>query len=98
MRLLANVIRGKNASYALGWLTTYNTRRSCPLKKLIKSAVSNAENLQGMKADALRIKELRIDQGPIVRYYKPGAMGRAMVQRKRMCHMSVILEPKMKEA
>lgn len=97
MRPLANVIRGKDATFALGWLTTYNTKRSKELKKLIFSAASNAKHLQDLNASDLRIKELRIDQGPILKYFKPGAMGRAMVQRKRMCHMSVILEAKTKE-
>ena len=42
----------------------------------------------------LLYKEIRVDQGPILSYFKPGAMGRAMVQRKRLCHISVILETK----
>ena len=41
---------------------------------------------------ALMIKDIRVDQGPIFRYFKPGAMGRANIQRKRFSHMSVILE------
>jgi large subunit ribosomal protein L22 len=96
MRPIADVVRGKDALYALGWLATYKTKRSLELKKLIQSAVANAKHLQGLEVRDLRVKELRVDQGPIVQYFKPGAMGRAMVQRRRMCHMSVILEAKTK--
>ena len=40
----------------------------------------------------LVIKEIRIDQGPMVKYFKPGAMGRSNVYRKRMSHIGVVLE------
>ncbi|MBA3954544.1 50S ribosomal protein L22 [Candidatus Dependentiae bacterium] len=94
LRPIADVIRGKDVVYALNWLTTYRTQRVEPIKKVLESAVANAKNLQNVETSALAIKEIRIDQGPIHRYFKPGAMGRAMVQRKRMSHLSVILEPK----
>lgn len=94
LRPIADVIRGKDVVYALNWLTTYSTQRVEPIKKVLESAVANAKNLQNVESAALAIKEIRIDQGPIHRYFKPGAMGRAMVQRKRMSHLSVILEPK----
>ena len=40
----------------------------------------------------LVIKDIRVDQGPMFRYFKPGAMGRANIYRKRLSHMSVIVE------
>jgi|SRR6516165_4589561 len=92
LRPLADVIRGKDAQYALHWLETYKTRRSVPLKKMLMSAVANAKNLNDLSPNELIIKDLRVDEGPIIRYYKPGAMGRANIQRKRLCHLSVILE------
>lgn len=98
LRPLADVVRGKNAVYALNWLSIYNNKRANPLKKLIESAVANAHNLKSVKAEQLAIKEIKVDQGPIHRYFKPGAMGRAMIQRKRLCHISVILESTVKEA
>ena len=98
LRPLADVIRGKNALYAISWLATYKTKRAVPLKKLIESAIANARHLKNIDAQNLMVKDIRIDQGPIHRYFKPGAMGRAMVQRKRLCHISVTLEPKTKEA
>jgi large subunit ribosomal protein L22 len=64
---------------------------------MIESAVANAKYLHNVNAEKLFIKEIRVDQGPIHKYFKPGAMGRANVQRKRFCHMSVILERTEKE-
>ena len=98
IRPLADVVRGKSATYALNWLSVYNTKRAMPLMKLIESAVANAKNLNSVAPEHLSIKEIKVDQGPIHRYFKPGAMGRAMIQRRRLCHISVILESTIKEA
>ncbi len=92
LRPLASAIRGKNAAYALSVLITTACRRAVPVRKLIESAIANAKNLHNVSAEMLVIKDLRIDQGPIFRYYKPGAMGRSNGQRKRLSHMSVVLE------
>ncbi len=98
LRPLADVIRGKNAQYALAWLATYKTKRARPIQKLLESAVANARYLQNIADNELIVKDVRVDQGPIHRYFKPGAMGRAMIQRRRLCHISVILETRRKEA
>lgn len=92
LRPLADVVRGKSARFALDWLTTYQTKRALPLKKLIASAIANAQNLQNVPAESLTVHEIRVDQGPMHRYFKPGAMGRAMIQRKRLCHIHVVLK------
>ena len=92
MRPIADAVRGKTARYAIQWLNTSALKRADSLRKLIESAVANAKDLQDVALDSLRIKDLRVDQGRIQRYYKPGAMGRANVQRKRFSHMSVVLE------
>lgn len=97
LRPIADVIRGKSALYAVAWLKTYKTKRAQPLYKVLQSAIANARSLQNVEPSNLIVRDLRVDQGPIHRYFKPGAMGRAMVQRKRLCHISVILEPKTKE-
>ncbi|MFA6066194.1 MAG: 50S ribosomal protein L22 [Candidatus Babeliaceae bacterium] len=98
LRPVADVIRGKNAAYALRWLATYKTKRAVSIKKVLESAVANAKHLNNIKPEELIIKTIFIDQGPIHRYFKPGAQGRAMIQRKRLCHISVIVESQGKEA
>jgi large subunit ribosomal protein L22 len=44
--------------------------------------------------EKLYIKEIRVNQGPIVRYFRPGAMGRANMQRKRLSHVEIVLDKK----
>jgi len=92
VRPLADVVRGKTALYAINWLATCAVKKAVPLKKLIESAVANAKHNNNVDLESLLVKDIRIDQGPIIRYFKPGAMGRANIQRKRLSHMSVILE------
>lgn len=94
LRPIADFVRGKNAQYVLSWLQANENQRTIPLKKAIASAVANAKNLRDMAPHDLTIKELRVDQGPMFRYFKAGAMGRAVILRKRFSHISVILEPK----
>lgn len=91
LRPLVDVVRGRRASYALQWLATYSVKKAVPIRKMIESAVANAKQAN-VDAQALLIKDIKVDQGPIIRYFKPGAMGRANIYRKRLSHMSVILE------
>lgn len=91
LRPIAHVVRGKDVTYALNWLATYRNRRVEPLQKVLQSAFANAKNLGGAEG-TLIVKEIRVDQGPIRKYFKPGAMGRAVIQRTRLSHLSVILE------
>lgn len=92
LRPLVSAIRGKAVEQALNVLATVPLKKSVPVKKLIESAASNAKCLKNIESNALVIKDIRVDQGPVFRYYKPGAMGRSSIQRRRLCHMSVMLE------
>lgn len=93
LRPMADVVRGKNVQFALNWLETAALKKADPLKKLIASAAANAKQLQDVDSKQLQIKEIRVDQGPAYKYFKPGAMGRANVYKRRFCHISVVLEP-----
>lgn len=97
LRPLADVIRGKGAVYALNWLSIHKTKKSAPVKKTLVSAIANAKDLENISVENLVIKEICVDQGPTRRYYKPSAMGRAMAQRKRQCHLKIVLESKDKK-
>ena len=92
LRPLVDVIRGKNARYALHWLGTTCVKRAMPIKKMLESALANAKHLHNVESVQLTIKDIRVDQGPSFRYFKPGAMGRSSVYRKRLSHASIILE------
>ena len=92
LRPVVDVIRGKNVQFALQWLATYSVKKAEPIKKALASAAANAAHLKNVKTVDLAIKDIRVDQGPIYRYFKPGAMGRANPQRKRFSHISIVLE------
>lgn len=93
LRPLVDVVRGKNVEQSVRWLATSAIKRSVPLKKMIESAAANAKNRENYDLSELMIKKIFVDQGPIYKYFKPGAMGRSNVQRKRFSHATVILEP-----
>lgn len=94
LRPLVDVVRGKNALYALNWLRTYRSQRSETVKKVLDSVLANAKSLKSIEPKDLFVKEICVDQGPIHRYFKPGAQGRANPQRRRLCHMKIVLESK----
>lgn len=93
LRPFADVVRGKSVEQAVKWLSTVQIKRAVPIRKMIESAAANAKDLHNFSMSDLKIVDIRIDQGPMYKYYKPGAMGRSNPYRKRFSHASVILEP-----
>ena len=86
-----DAIRGKDIQTALG-IVTYNPRYASSLiKKLLESAVANAENNNGMNPDNLYVEECYANQGPIMKRIHPRAQGRAYRIEKRMSHITVVL-------
>jgi large subunit ribosomal protein L22 len=92
LRPLADVIRGKDVRYALSWLATSSLKRAVPLAKAVASAAANAKHRNNVEMDQLKIKEIRIDHGHAFRYFKPGAMGRANMYKRRFSHINVTVE------
>ena len=89
-----DAIRGKDVESALGILA-YNPRyASSVIEKLLKSAIANAENNQGMNPENLYIEECYATQGPIMKRIRPRAQGRAYRIEKRMCHITIVLNEK----
>ena len=91
LRPLVDVVRGKSVPVALRWLETYKVGRAKPIFKVIKSAAANALSTKQVAPENLVVQDIRVDQGPIVHYFKPGAMGRSNPRRKRLSHIQVIL-------
>ncbi|MCF7899042.1 50S ribosomal protein L22 [Candidatus Babeliales bacterium] len=96
LRPFVDVVRGYSVDRALAWLQNCEIKRVRPIIKTIFSAYSNGKNTQTdiSSMQDLLIKEIRIDQGPIIKYFKPGAMGKANIQRKRLSHIQVELARK----
>ena len=89
-----DAIRGKDVKTALAILT-YNPRYgSSIIKKLLESAIANAENNNGMNRDKLYIAECYANKGPTMKRVQPRAQGRAYRIEKRMSHITVVLDEK----
>ena len=84
----------RDVATALG-IVTYNPRYASSLiKKLLESAVANAENNNGMKAGNLYVEECYANQAPTMKRIKPRAQGRAYRILKRTSHITVVLNEK----
>ncbi len=90
-RLVANEIRGKSYSEARSLLTFTNKRAAKLVGEVLKSAAANAEHNMDADADELRVKTIKVDEGPTIKRYRARAMGRATMIRKRTSHISVEL-------
>ncbi len=83
MRLVANLVRGKNIGDAIALLHNVNKSASVPLRKTIESAVANAVNNHDLNADNLYISELQINDSIKLKRYRPRAKGSASGITKR---------------
>ena len=89
-----DAIRGKDVETALGILE-YNPRYASGLiKKLLESAIANAENNNGMNRENLYVAECYANKGPTMKRIQPRAQGRAYRIEKRMSHITVVLDEK----
>ena len=87
-----DAIRGKDVNTALGILA-YNPRyASSVIKKLLESAIANAENNNGMNRDNLYIAACYADKGPTMKRVRPRAQGRAYRIEKRMSNITIVLD------
>ena len=91
---ILDAIRGKDVQTALG-IVTYNPRYGSELiAKLLKSAIANAENNNGMNAENLYVEECYANKGPTMKRVRPRAKGRAYRIEKRMSHITIVLNEK----
>ena len=94
VRLIMDQIRGKKVEEALNMLSFSPQKGARILKKLIRSAVANAEQNASMDVDSLFIKQIFADEGPTLKRWRPRALGRATRIRKRTSHLTVVLDEK----
>ena len=87
-----DAIRGKDANTALA-IVTYNPRYASELiAKLLKSAIANAENNNGMDVNNLYVAECYANKGPTMKRIHPRAQGRGFSSEKRMSHITIVLD------
>ncbi|ABD80227.1 50S ribosomal protein L22 [Saccharophagus degradans] len=88
-RLVADQIRGKSVEEALDLLTFSTKKGAALIKKVLESAVANAEHNEGADVDELKVSTIFVDEGLTMKRIRPRAKGRADRILKRTCHITV---------
>jgi large subunit ribosomal protein L22 len=94
VRLVADLIRGKSIGEAVAILRLTPKVATEAVEKVVKSAVANAEHNNKMNVDELFISEIRVDEGPTLKRFRPRAQGRASRINKRTSHIVVTVSEK----
>ncbi|WP_075185999.1 50S ribosomal protein L22 [Teredinibacter haidensis] len=88
-RLVADQIRGKSVEEALDVLAFSPKKGAAVIKKVLESAIANAEHNEGADVDELKVSTIFVDEGLTMKRIRPRAKGRADRILKRTCHITV---------
>jgi len=88
-RLVADQVRGMQVAEALNLLTFSPKKAAGLIKKVLESAIANAEHNEGADIDELRVSTIFVDEGMTMKRIRPRAKGRADRILKRTCHITV---------
>ena len=88
-RLVADQVRGRQVEEALNLLTYSSKKGADIIRKLLNSAIANAEHNEGADVDELKISEIYVDEGMTMKRIMPRAKGRADRILKRSCHILI---------
>jgi large subunit ribosomal protein L22 len=95
IRLVVDLIRGKNVSDALTILRFTKKRASKDVEKVLKSAVANAEQrAEAVDVDSLYVSQAYVNEGPRMKRIRPAPMGRAYRYQRRLSHISIQVSEK----
>jgi large subunit ribosomal protein L22 len=89
VRLVADQVRGLRVEEALGVLEFSTKKAAHIVKKLLDSAIANAENNEGADVDELKVSSIFVDEGMTMKRLRPRAKGRADRILKRSCHITI---------
>ena len=90
-RLIADLVRGKPVGLALNTLRFTPKKGARLVRKVLESAIANAEHNRGLPGDELVVARAWVDEGPTLKRFRPRAQGRATRIRKRTCHVSIVV-------
>ena len=90
-RLVADQVRGLPAERAVNLLKFSDKKAAALIKKLVESAIANAENNAGADIDELRIAKITVDEGPLLKRFMARAKGRGTRILKRTSHITVVV-------
>ena len=88
-RLVADLIRGKKVDHALNVLQFTQKKAAVIIKKVLESAIANAEHNDGADIDELKVKTIYVEQGTSLKRFTARAKGRGNQIRKPTCHVYV---------
>ncbi|MFZ5723527.1 MAG: 50S ribosomal protein L22 [Pseudomonadota bacterium] len=88
-RLVADQIRGQKVDRALNILAFSPKKAARIVKKVLESAIANAENNEGADVDELKVSTIFVDQGLVMKRVMPRAKGRADRISKQTCHITI---------
>ncbi len=91
-RLVADQIRGLSVERAVNVLTFSDKKAAGIIKKVLESAISNAEHNDGADIDELAVQQIMIDEGPTMKRWMPRARGRANRILKRTSHITITVD------
>lgn len=91
INVVLKLIRGKSVNDAYATLIYTDRRAAKFIEKTLRSAVANAENNNGLDKNTLIVKEAYVNNGPILKRFRPRAQGRAFRINKRTSHITVVV-------
>ncbi len=92
VRLVVDQIRGKEVESALNILKFTPKRAAAIVIRVLRTAIANAENTQSVDVDRLYVKRVTVDDGGMWKRFMPRAQGRATRIRKRLSHISIVID------
>lgn len=92
VRLVVDEIRGKGVEDALNILKFVPKRSAAAVAKTLRTAVANAENTQNVDVDRLYVKVAKVDEAGMWKRFMPRAHGRATSIRKRLSHITIVVD------
>ena len=90
-RLVADQVRGLSAERAVNLLKFSDKKAANMIRKVVESAIANAENNNGADVDALKVKTIMVDEGPALKRFMARAKGRGTRITKRTSHITVVV-------
>lgn len=92
VRIIADLVRGKNAEYSTHQLRFHTSKSAAALNKVLQSAMANAEENHGLSRESLRIAIVKVDEGPRMKRIRARAQGRANRILKKTSHITVVVD------
>lgn len=98
MRLVANAVRGQSVEKALEQLQFIRKKGAHIIKKLLESAIANAEHNSGADVDELKVATIMVDEATSLKRFRARAKGRGNRILKRRCHIKIVVSDINKKA